>query len=192
MARVAERSNLSQPVLPATAISEVRHAERLRVFRDNSLAELEPFGEDWPDLAPAGDGQDPDGFADQYVRDNDDGTSRIMLVPAVRGPRAAGRGRADVGRLGRSGELHPAKVPALFGAAELGGTVRRPAHRGRLRHASSRGGRSPGLALACRRVAAEHFAFCPDNIVQGLSGGTIRGYAAKDVLGQAEWSFWWD
>jgi hypothetical protein len=48
---------------------------------------------------------------------------------------------------------------------------------------------SPGHA---ERVAAEHFAFCPDNIVQGLSGGTIRAYAAKDVLGQAEWSFWWD
>jgi hypothetical protein len=40
------------------------------------------------------------------------------------------------------------------------------------------------------RVAAEHFAFCPDNIVQGT--GTIRAYADKYVLGKADWWFWWD
>jgi hypothetical protein len=38
-------------------------------------------------------------------------------------------------------------------------------------------------------VAAEHFAFCPDNIDQGP--GTIRRYAAG--LPEAPiWSFWWD
>ncbi|MGH3172091.1 MAG: DUF4253 domain-containing protein, partial [Trebonia sp.] len=48
--------------------------------------ELDPFGGDWPGLAAAADaGPDPDDFADQYVRENDDGTSRIMLVPAARG-----------------------------------------------------------------------------------------------------------
>lgn len=29
--------------------------------------------------------RDPDDFADQYVRDNDDGKSRILLVAASRG-----------------------------------------------------------------------------------------------------------
>jgi hypothetical protein len=47
---------------------------------------------------------------------------------------------------------------------------------------------SPGHA---ELVAAEHFAFCPDNIVQGMSV-TIRAYAAKQVLRKIRWSFWWD
>ncbi len=38
-------------------------------------------------------------------------------------------------------------------------------------------------------VAAEHFAFCPDNVVQGP--GTIRAYAAK-ILQDDIWVFWWD
>jgi len=38
-------------------------------------------------------------------------------------------------------------------------------------------------------VAAEHFAFCPDNVRQGA--GSIRGYA-EDLLGATRWSFWWD
>ena len=38
-------------------------------------------------------------------------------------------------------------------------------------------------------VAAEHFAFCPDNIYQGE--GSIRRYAAS-LSGTAIWSFWWD
>jgi hypothetical protein len=46
----------------------------------------------------------------------------------------------------------------------------------------------PGHA---EQVAAEHFAFCPDNIVQGAAG-TIGAYAARYVLGEADWWFWWD
>ncbi|WP_285545827.1 DUF4253 domain-containing protein [Streptomyces lavendulae] len=39
-------------------------------------------------------------------------------------------------------------------------------------------------------VAAEHFAFCPDNVWQG--SGTVRDYAAEALVGAAHWSFWWD
>ena len=42
---------------------------------------------------------------------------------------------------------------------------------------------------AALAVAAEHFAFCPDNIYQGA--GSIRRYAAG-LPGTAIWSFWWD
>jgi predicted DNA-binding WGR domain protein len=39
------------------------------------------------------------------------------------------------------------------------------------------------------RIAAEHAAFCPDNITQGV--GTVREYA--DLLVKApRWEFWWD
>ncbi|NEB00187.1 DUF4253 domain-containing protein [Streptomyces sp. SID13726] len=40
-------------------------------------------------------------------------------------------------------------------------------------------------------VAAEHFAFCPDNITQG-DDETLREYAEHQVLDQRVWSFWWD
>ena len=38
-------------------------------------------------------------------------------------------------------------------------------------------------------IAAEHYAFCPDNVQQGV--GTIQEYA--ETLVDAElWPFWWD
>ncbi|NUR67399.1 MAG: DUF4253 domain-containing protein [Streptomyces sp.] len=39
-------------------------------------------------------------------------------------------------------------------------------------------------------VAAEHFAFCPDNIWQGV--GTLQAYAERQLLNQSTWHFWWD
>ncbi len=39
------------------------------------------------------------------------------------------------------------------------------------------------------QVAAEHWAFCPDNVVQGP--GDLQGYA-EQIIGAHAWSFWWD
>ncbi|GII62272.1 hypothetical protein Skr01_23570 [Sphaerisporangium krabiense] len=39
------------------------------------------------------------------------------------------------------------------------------------------------------QVAAEHWAFCPDAIVQGA--GTLVDYA-EQIVGKYTWSFWWD
>jgi Domain of unknown function (DUF4253) len=48
----------------------------------------------------------------------------------------------------------------------------------------------PALSSAAAfAVAAEHFAFCMDNVRQGA--GSIREYA-EDLLGATRWSFWWD
>ncbi|MER5206746.1 DUF4253 domain-containing protein [Streptomyces sp. NPDC002825] len=42
-------------------------------------------------------------------------------------------------------------------------------------------------------VAAEHFAFSPDNITQGnCDTPTLREYARKAVLEAPVWTFWWD
>jgi hypothetical protein len=49
----------------------------------------------------------------------------------------------------------------------------------------------PGTRAEAEAVAAEHFAFCPDNITQGHHE-TLRAYAEHEVLGQHVWSFWWD
>jgi hypothetical protein len=41
-------------------------------------------------------------------------------------------------------------------------------------------------------IAAEHFAFCPDNIWQGYEDArSIQEYAEK-LVGQESWIFWWD
>lgn len=41
------------------------------------------------------------------------------------------------------------------------------------------------------RVAAEHFAFCPDLVWQGGSPHTLRGYAER-LVDRPVWNFWWD
>lgn len=41
-------------------------------------------------------------------------------------------------------------------------------------------------------VAAEHFAFCPDNILQSSATTTLEAYAERRLLNQPAWHFWWD
>jgi Domain of unknown function (DUF4253) len=42
------------------------------------------------------------------------------------------------------------------------------------------------------RVAAEHWAFCPDNVFQGpADANTLTSYA-EQIRGKNSWSFWWD
>lgn len=40
-------------------------------------------------------------------------------------------------------------------------------------------------------LAAEHFAFCPDNLWQGADH-TMEAYAERQLLHQPAWHFWWD
>ncbi|QEU67419.1 DUF4253 domain-containing protein [Streptomyces galilaeus] len=47
----------------------------------------------------------------------------------------------------------------------------------------------PTSVAEAEAVAAEHFAFCPDNILQG--SGTLEAYASG-LIGEHVWSFWWD
>lgn len=49
----------------------------------------------------------------------------------------------------------------------------------------------PTTAAEAEAVAAEHFAFCPDNILQS-GDSTVRAYAEKRLLNQPAWHFWWD
>ncbi|MFJ9154624.1 DUF4253 domain-containing protein [Streptomyces sp. NPDC102270] len=49
----------------------------------------------------------------------------------------------------------------------------------------------PATREEAEAVAAEHFAFCPDNITQGHHEA-LSEYAEHAVLGQRVWSFWWD
>lgn len=48
----------------------------------------------------------------------------------------------------------------------------------------------PTTLAAAEALAAEHFAFCPDNVEQNPPY-TLGGYAER-LVGERAWTFWWD
>ncbi|MFD3976561.1 DUF4253 domain-containing protein [Streptomyces cyaneofuscatus] len=151
----------------------------------------------WPGLAPAPvpareAPEDPDtvaaGLAGVIAAGADDalGGARIALVPARRSadiPAAIGwsgpmNHEGDVARLCavlRSWEdRYDARVVAL-GFDTMIVSVGRP----------------PATTEEARALAAEHYAFCPDNIDQSPPYD-LDVYAEKAILNQEAWSFWWD
>ncbi|MET9811743.1 MULTISPECIES: DUF4253 domain-containing protein [unclassified Streptomyces] len=49
----------------------------------------------------------------------------------------------------------------------------------------------PATPAEAEALAAEHVAFCPDNLGQG-GDRTVRAYAEHRILDQPAWHFWWD
>ncbi|MCA2218106.1 DUF4253 domain-containing protein [Jidongwangia harbinensis] len=149
-----------------------------------------PFGDRWPGLAPPGTPQEDPAvrageFADHLVADSWLTAPRLGLCVSARGADAA----AD---LGWGGALNYDNDTAKFstvlrswegrfgarvvgiGPAELYLSVAAPPT-------------DPDHALL---VAAEHFAFCPDNVWQSDLNTLVR-YAGS-ITDRAWWSFWWD
>ncbi|MFD0076766.1 DUF4253 domain-containing protein [Streptomyces sp. NPDC127166] len=151
-----------------------------------------PFAAGWPGLAPAQRLRtDPDREAAKIAEALTTSVSwmaeaRPALVPARRSadiPAVIGwtgplNHENDVARLCavlRSWEdRFGARVVALVG--------------GRLVVSVAAPPRTPEEAEA---VAAEHFAFCPDNITQGHHE-SLREYAREALIGAPVWTFWWD
>jgi hypothetical protein len=154
-----------------------------RVAAEDDLEDLEPYGRSCPGLAPAGEPAGaPDLIADRHARGL--GDSLVGLAVAARG--------ADVLTImGWQGAINHNQWIAPFSAV--------------LRSWEDRfGARVIGvgfdtleLSVAAPpvtvrhalHVAAEHWAFCPDNIIQGP--GTLMDYAMQ-IRGRTSWSFWWD
>ncbi|MFD3325883.1 DUF4253 domain-containing protein [Streptomyces sp. NPDC058701] len=155
---------------------------------------IAPFGRRWPGLARPGPEGVPDpadaeaaacALADELIATGFLPSPRLALVPAGRSadvPAAAGwcgptNHENDTALLSvvlRSWEdRFGARVVAL-GFDELQVSVSAP----------------PPTADRALPVAAEHFAFCPDNVRQG--SGSIRAYAEEAVTGTRHWGFWWD
>ncbi|MQY35575.1 hypothetical protein SRB17_35530 [Streptomyces sp. RB17] len=161
---------------------------------DGELAEeIDPFGDRWPGLAPAHAAlcADPDTRAAQVadVLARDPGPeveqAHLALVPARRSadiPAAIGwtgpvNYESDVARICavlRSWEDRFGIRVVALGLDTLVVSVAAP----------------PTTQEDAEAVAAEHFAFCPDNVLQG-ERDTLRGYA-KDLIGAPAWTFWWD
>ncbi|MCX4962812.1 DUF4253 domain-containing protein [Streptomyces virginiae] len=158
---------------------------------------IAPFGRDWPGLAEDGPegskgsvgSDDPDALAcelaDALIASGFLPSPRLALVPAGRGAdvlTAAGwcgptnfeNDTALISTVLRSWEdRFGARVVAL-GFDELHVSAAAP----------------PRTTAHALPVAAEHFAFSPDNIWQG--SGSIRAYADEAVTGSNHWGFWWD
>ncbi|MFF7186395.1 DUF4253 domain-containing protein [Streptomyces sp. NPDC008222] len=160
---------------------------------DDDLADtLAPHGPDWPGLAEALRLEaDPDSRAAEVAdRLLDDGSwfkePRLALIPARRS--------ADLpAAIGWTGPVNYENDTAV-----LCSVLRSWEDRFGIRVVALTYDRlvlsvaaPPTTQAEAEAVAAEHFAFCPDNITQGHRE-TLREYAEHEVLGQRVWSFWWD
>ncbi|MEV6400631.1 DUF4253 domain-containing protein [Streptomyces sp. NPDC051907] len=168
-------------------------AEFWEEYAEDELGEdsaIEPFGPEWPGLAPTLAAEaDPDVRAAEVAAELVDKEgwmhgARAALVPARRSadiPAAIGWSgplnyEDDVARLCsvlRSWEDRFGIRVVGLGFDQLTVSVASP----------------PTTLSEAEAVAAEHFAFCPDNLADYDS---LRAYAARDVLDQHVWSFWWD
>lgn len=162
---------------------------------DDPLPEAErqavtaPYDTRWPGLAPAGElTADPDAMAIQYAAHllSRERPLRLGLVAAERGADAL----AAMGWTGPANHTNDTgQIAAVvrswenrFGARVVGVgfdtlyvSVTAP----------------PATLDEALPIAAEHFAFCPDNIWQGSRPQTLTGYA-KRLVGLNSWEFWWD
>lgn len=153
------------------------------------LAVTAPYGRDWPGVAPSvGMGNDPDRVADDLAHELPAASSKLRL-----GLVAADRGSDALTVVGWDGPVNytndTAEISAVVadwerrfgvrvvgvGFATLDLSVAAP----------------PTTREQALAVAAEHFAFCPDNVWQGRAPCTVAAYAERLVEARS-WSFWWD
>lgn len=139
----------------------------------------------WPGLAPAATGaEDPDAHAATFARRLAVGRAEFVgLVMASSGGDAV----AACGWLGASNHATSDEAAIVIGSWEQRFGVRLVAagsHTLDLAVAAP-----PGTVADARRVAAEHYAFSPDNFGGDVAG--FDGYASK-LVGLRHWKFWWD
>ncbi|MET9448945.1 DUF4253 domain-containing protein [Streptomyces cinerochromogenes] len=155
---------------------------------DERLAVTAPFGQTWPGAAPTSTRvEDPDAIAEQYAR------AFLVQRPHARlGLVSAPRGADALATVGWTGPLNydndTAKFSAVvrdwedrFGARVVGvgfDTL----------HLSIAA--PPNHLEDALIIAAEHFAFCPDNIWQG-DHLHLAAYA-EHLIDLNCWEFWWD
>ncbi|RBQ17280.1 DUF4253 domain-containing protein [Spongiactinospora rosea] len=170
---------------PAQFMAEVWEDWCAQADPDQVAEELAPFGVECPGLAPPGRPMaPPEQVADWYA-----GVLAERGMPL--GLAAVHRGADAMAVMGWQGALHHnewtpplaavvrsweerfgARVVAMgFNTLEL--SVAAP----------------PATHEHALHVAAEHWAFCPDSIIQGP--GDLHGYA-EQIAGVNAWSFWWD
>jgi hypothetical protein len=156
---------------------------------------LMPFGPTWPGTAPAGSlVAAPEQVAARVAREilHDRGVPGVLVAPPCGFALVAvDRGADVVDAVGWWGAANHDPKPGDF-TVVLRSWEERFAAR-----VVGLGFDTLDLAVAAppqdrvqaEAVAAEHFAFCSDNVLQGAGG--LREYAAE-LVGATTWSFWWD
>jgi len=158
-----------------------------RAYPDRDLKIVAPFGRDWPGLAAPGEPMDdPEVAADRYARCLHDRKARLGLVAAERSADA-------LARIGWIGPCNHAETPALAAVVRswedrFGVRVVRVGFDTLYLSVAA----PPVTAEHALRVAAEHYAFCPDSIEQGWDDVDDLASYAERIRGQNLWSFWWD
>jgi uncharacterized protein DUF4253 len=167
--------------------AELAHAWSENVEGDEEdeaerLAPLSPFGKKFPGLARQlvrwTDVRSDGDLLDQMRR------RRVALVAAER--------PADIlAAVGWSGAVNVHEDPALLSAVLRSWEVHWYARLVEVGFATLTltVGNPPRDEKTALALAAEHFAFCPDNVWQGSE--TIQAYA-QGLLNSRTWSFWWD
>ncbi|MEV6589818.1 DUF4253 domain-containing protein [Streptomyces acidicola] len=149
---------------------------------------LAPFSADWPGLAPAGRVEaDPDVRAAEVaaglIEQGWLSSPRLGLVPVSRDTDIP----ASIGWTGPSNDDAASLRAVLRSWEDRFGARLLALSYARLDLSVAAPPQTMEEALA---VAAEHFAFCPDNVWQGYE--TMSLYAEEAVLGNSHWTFWWD
>lgn len=141
-------------------------------------------GRPWPGLAPgiespADPGATADDFAERLINDVD---TRLGLVLIDRGadlPMVTSWWAGD--------EVSPGEATAILRSWEgrFGARLIRVGFDSLVLSVAA----PPTTIAAARHVAAEHLAFCPENVED--VNGAFAAYAEK-LVGVQHWSFWWD
>ncbi|MET7640752.1 DUF4253 domain-containing protein [Streptomyces sp. NPDC005438] len=156
---------------------------------EERLAVTAPYGNVWPGLAPAVPfDRDPDATADARAGELEGSPSaRLGLV-------RAGSGLEALEVLGWSApnnhgyETEDATAVLADWERRFGTRVLEISGATLVLSVAS----VPGDRERALRVAAEHFALCPDAVWQGTTvSDTLEGYA-ESLVGKDTWSFWWD
>ncbi|MGX9888460.1 DUF4253 domain-containing protein [Streptomyces sp. NPDC002276] len=184
-----ELAPAQDPAARQAAVEAVGPLFGEEALRDETVA---PYDAEWPGLAPATEPDaDPDDRATEiadFLAEDESPLKEphLALVPARRS--------ADIpAAIGWSGPVNyegdVARLCAVLRSWEDRFGIRVVALTfDRLVLSVAAPPTTPEQAEA---VAAEHFAFCPDNITEG-DVETLRSYARQEVLGQLVWYFWWD
>lgn len=157
---------------------------------DEEVADLvAPFGRTWPGLAPAREFEaDPDVGAAEVA-------ASVVEAGWLKDPRAAlvpGRRSADIpAAIGWTGpcnhEYDVARLCSVLRSWEDRFGVRVVALAFDVLVLSVAA--PPATVEEAEAVAAEHFAFCPDNVTQ--ESDSLRAYA-ESLVDAPAWSSWWD
>lgn len=169
-------------------------SQSLSAEDEQSLDPVQPFGIEFPGLATAPLAKAPSGFARLFSRstdpDDDRPTLRALGVHRI-GLVAAGRPADTITALGWNGAVNVHQDPVLMSTVLRSWETRWAARLVEIGFdtLTLTVGLPPHDRKSALPLAAEHFAFCPDNIWQGA--GTLEAYA-ETVMGSQIWKFWWD